>query len=342
MSTSNTRQNQYSLIFILVILGSSLFIMGKSVKNGIAGFEDGFYKKSLLIESFNRLRYKMGNKVFPQVVVGKEGWLEFSSAGNLDDYQNTYSDQGKLESIYGKLALLDESLKARNIMLIVVVAPNKSTIYPDKVSDKLYKLNRLSRLDLFLELFNQPDSPTVLDLRPVLVQARQDHQLYYKTDTHWNAFGAYIAYREIMNAAMQTYPDLQPYKLDQFKIRETDLQIMDLGRLMGVDFLTESRTTVKPKFDSRARFERIPPISPVSMSWANNGQTRTLLMYHDSFGIALQDFIQHHFQEAMYIQDSPDTHISNMSWTDTVNPDVVIIEILERDLYYLDDLLSNY
>lgn len=341
MFTSTTRQNQYSFLFILVILGASLFTMVKSMKNGIAGFEDSFHNKSFLIASFNRLRYGMGNNVFPQVLVGKEGWLEYSSDGNLDDYQNVYSDQDRLQSIYGKLASLNENLKAQDIVLIVVVAPNKSTVYPDKVPDELHKLNDRSRLDLFLELFDQPNSPVVIDLRPVFAQARQDQQIYYKTDTHWNSFGAYIAYREIMNSAAQTYPDLQPYELDQFKLGETDPQIMDLGRIMGVKFLTESRNMVKPRFDSGARFQRIPPSSPVSLSWAGNGQNRQLLMYHDSFGVALQDFIQHHFQEAIYIQNSPDVSLSNMSWINTIEPDVVVIEILERSLYYLDNLLSN-
>ena len=341
MFTSKAGQNQYSLIFILVILSSSLFTMFKSMKNGIAGFEDNFYNKSLLIASFNKLRYLMGNNVFPQVLVGKEGWLEYSLDGNLDDYQNIYPDQVRLQGIHRKLTSLDEDLKARNIKLIVVVAPNKSTIYPDKVSDELHKLSDRSRLDLFLELFNQPNSPVVIDLRPFLAQARQDQQLYYKTDTHWNSFGAHIAYREIMNSAMQTYPDLQPYKLDQFILGETDPQIMELGRLLGVEFLTESRNTVTPRFDSGARFQRFPPFSPVSMSWSNNEKKRKLLMYHDSFGVALQVFLQHHFQEAMYILNSPDVSLSNMSWINTIEPDVVIIEILERNLYYLDDLLSN-
>lgn len=340
MFASPTRRNQYSFLFILVILGSSLFTMVKSIKNGIPGFEDSFYKKSFLIASFNRLRYGLGNNVFPQVLVGKEGWLEYSSDGNLDDYQNIYSDQDRLQSIHGKLTSLDESLKAQHIALIIVVAPNKSTVYPDKVPDELQKLNDRSRLDLFLELFDQPNSPVVIDLRPSLNQARDNQQLYYKTDTHWNSFGAYIAYREIMNSAMQTYPELQPYELGQFKLAEADPQIMELGRLLGVEFLRESRNTVTPKFESGARFQRFPPFSPVSMSWSNNEQ-RKLLMYHDSFGVALQVFLQHHFQEATYILNSPDVNISNMSWISTIKPDVVIIEILERNLYYLDDLLSN-
>ncbi|MBK5278483.1 MAG: hypothetical protein JJE09_06435, partial [Bacteroidia bacterium] len=271
------------------------------------------------------------------------GWMEYSADGNLDDYQNAYIFPEQLEGIHQKLDKLTEALDARNITLIVVIVPNKVTIYPDKVSEKLQKVNEQSRLDAFLDLMKQTNSTRMIDLRPSLRQARQDqaYQLYYKTDTHWNSLGAYIAYREIMNIASRAHPALQPYDLDKFVLRETDRQIRDLPRIMGVDFITEPMLELQAKFDSGAYFQRVPPTSSVSMSWSNENQEKTLLMYHDSFGVALQGFLQNHFKQAMYIQNSPDKNLSNMSWIETIQPDVVIIEIVERNLPYLDILLSN-
>jgi len=66
-----------------------------------------------------------------------------------------------------------------------------------------------------------------------------------------------------------------------------------------------------------------------------------LLMYHDSFGVALQPFLMNHFKQAMYILNSADPNISSLSWIDIVQPDIVIIEIAERSLPYLNTLLSN-
>jgi len=342
MSTkTNNWQLCYSIFFVCLVLGSFVLIMFKSLGGGIAGFETNFFGRGFLISTFNRMRYSMGDQVFPQVLIGKEGWMEYSADGNLDDYQNAYIFPEQLEGIHQKLDGLTGALDARNITLIVVIVPNKVTIYPDKVSEKLEKVNEQSRLDVFLDLMKQTNSTRVIDLRPSLRQARQEYQLYYKTDTHWNALGAYIAYREIMNTASQIHPDLQPHMLDEFIVQETNFYTMELPRITGMDFILERRIELQPKFNSLSVFQRFPPLSSVSMSWGNDSQEKTLLMYHDSFGVALHQFLQYHFKQAMYILNSPDTQLSNTYWIDVINPDVVIIEVVERNLPYLDTLLSN-
>jgi hypothetical protein len=79
----------------------------------------------------------------------------------------------------------------------------------------------------------------------------------------------------------------------------------------------------------------------VSASWAFNGQEKTLIMYHDSFGVGLQPFLRHHFKQATYILNSSTPVASNMDWIERTKPDVLIIEIVERSLPYLDPLLSD-
>ena len=259
----------------------------------------------------------------------------------MDDFQNTNLFADKLESIHQQIIMLNQTLKGRGITLIVAVIPNKETIYSNKVPGGIKKLNDRSRLDLFLELFNEPDSPIVLDLRPPLKQARDDHQLYYKTDTHWNAYGAYVAYREILNRASQVYPDLRPYSLDEFEFVETPPETHDLSRIMGAEFLKEPIIIVQPKFQSTAFFERIPPLSDISLSWNESRQERKLLVYHDSFGVALNAFLQYSFSEAIYVNNSAYECPSTALWIDTFTPDVVVIEIAERKLINLDNLLTN-
>ena len=339
MSTDRWQQ-RYSILFFLIVLGSCLFTMVKSLERGMAGIEENFFGKQRLIGAYHRLRYSMGDKVFSQVLVGKEGWLEYSSNGSLDDYQNADISREQLESIRQKLGLLHEELANRGITLIVVIAPNKATIYPEKVSEKIKKINPRSRLDVFMELMRQTDSSYIVDLRPPMAQARQDHQLYYRTDTHWNALGAYIAYHEIMQALSQTYPDLKPYELDQFRWTETDPQPGDLSKIMGANFIREPRTALLPKFNSMSDFESVSYPS-VSASWALNGQEKTLIMYHDSFGVALQPFLQHHFKQATYILNSTAPIASHMDWIETARPDILMIEIVERSLPYLGPLISN-
>lgn len=336
----NRWQRFYSIVFLFLVLGASIFTMFKSLKSGIAGIEDNFFGKPRLITLFTRLRYSVGDQVFAQVLVGKGDWLQYSANGNLDDYQNAYVSREELESIHQKLDLLHEELAQRGITLLVVVAPNKATIYPDNVPEQIVKLSPQSQLDVFLELMQQTNSSYVVDLRPPLAQARQDHQVYYRTDTHWNSLGAYIAYREIMEALSRTYPDLQPYELDQFRWTETDPQPGDLSKIMGARFIREPRNALLPKFNSMSELQSIS-YPTIYASWARNGQEKTLIMYHDSFGVVLQLFLQHHFKQATYILNSTETIESKMPWIEEIKPDIVMIEVVERGLLSLDVLLSD-
>jgi hypothetical protein len=177
-------------------------------------------------------------------------------------------------------------------------------------------------------------------VRPALAEARRDHQVYYGTDSHWNSLGAYIAYREIMEALSRTYPDLQPYVLDQFRWTKTDPQPGDLSKIMGARFIREPRNALLPKFNSMSELQSIS-YPTIYASWARNGQEKTLIMYHDSFGVVLQLFLQHHFKQATYILNSTETIESRMPWIEEIKPDIVMIEIVERSLLYLDVLLSE-
>lgn len=337
--SANRWQQLYSKFFVLIVLGFLLLAMLNSLKDGLAGFDEVFFGKARLISIFNHLRYSIGDRVFPQVLVGKDGWLQFAEETNLDDYQNASIVPEQLESIHKKFNALNKRLTGRGITLVVVVAPNKATIYPDKVPDTIEKVREQSRLDILLELTKQSSTSYIIDVRPALIEAGKSQQLYYKTDTHWNAQGAYIAYREVMNAVSKTYPDLQPSQLNQFEWKESQPRVMDLPHLMGIDFIREPWQQALPKFET-SYLQIFSPESDIAMSWGYANQERTLVMYHDSFGIMLRSFLQPHFKTAIYIRNRH-PNASDISWINTINPDLVILEIVERDMPYFDVLLSE-
>ena len=196
-------------------------------------------------------------------------------------------------------------------------------------------------MDLFIGMFNEDDRQIVLDLRKPLRQFQGAPLVYYRTDTHWNAYGAYIAYQEILKNASQTNPDLLPVNLNEFEFSESPPQTLDLARLLGGDFLQEPRIVFQPKFVSDTYFYRIPPLSNISISSSDLG-TRKLLIYHDSFGDALNSFMQYSFKDAVYIRNAiTDNDPFVSTWVNTFKPDVIVIEVVERNMAYLDLLLSK-
>src|SRR5215213_1572356 len=91
-----------------------------------SSFEDSLYKKALLIENFNRLRMKLGDRVFNNVLIGKNGWMEYIGDQNLDDYQHALRFNRKtLRSISRNIQSCYQYAQEQGITFLIVVAPNK-------------------------------------------------------------------------------------------------------------------------------------------------------------------------------------------------------------------------
>lgn len=94
MFTVTSLRYRYTQFFVLFILCSILYVMARSIGPGITNFQDNFYKKDFLVEKANLLRLKLGNRVFPIVLLGKDGWMHYTGDGEINYFQNT----GKMEN----------------------------------------------------------------------------------------------------------------------------------------------------------------------------------------------------------------------------------------------------
>jgi hypothetical protein len=80
--------------------------------------------------------------------------------------------------------------RQRGATYLFVITPNKSTIYPEKLSGFFQGQLKPGKLDQLMEhLRKRGCRAPVLDLRPVLLQAKAQHLVYRATDSHWNAEG---------------------------------------------------------------------------------------------------------------------------------------------------------
>src|SRR6185503_11425114 len=97
-----------------------------------------FYGRGRLINLTSNLRLKMGDRVFPKVIVGEDGWLIFTGEGDIQDYQRAEAfTEDELAMFQADLDALSANYAARGITLLVVVVPNKNTIYPERVPSQI-------------------------------------------------------------------------------------------------------------------------------------------------------------------------------------------------------------
>jgi alginate O-acetyltransferase complex protein AlgJ len=343
-TTHNPASTTYSAVFLSIFLGS-LLIPFMTISAGLTGLLDKFQGKARFINAYTETRLTLGDQVFNRSLVGTDGWFNLTDEYAIADYQNAQPlPAPRLQ--YTQLALenFQERVEADGGVFLFVIPPNKPTIYPEHVPDTLSRREGPSRLDQLISHLAKNDSPVrVLDLRPTLLEAKQTHQLYFATDSHWNPIGAFFAYQKIIEALQSSFPGLSPHSFSDYKIVTYDPTPMG-SRIIGSTSLVEAPFVLTPIHTSRARIfsvELPTQFGPIFFSQTDDKSSPTALVFTDSFFIAIRPFISEHFSRAVYIDYFATPEISHLSWYEQFQPDVVIFSLTERNIGAIPSLFGN-
>ena len=169
------------------------------------------------------------------VTLGSSGWLYFASESAVSSYRaaRPFSSE-QLEQYRRLLEARRDWLAERGIRYLMIIAPNKDTIYPEFVPRSFNKLHSRSRLDQLLDYMKERSSVLILDIRDDLRRAKQVERVYDVTDSHWNPRGAYVAYVRIMQAISEWFPEARARPRSEF---DDVVQIGpggDLARMLGI------------------------------------------------------------------------------------------------------------
>jgi alginate O-acetyltransferase complex protein AlgJ len=297
-------------------------------------FRDHFGFRNTLIRAVALARFRVGESTDPHVLIGKDGWLYYRPDGdrNLIAFRGlrpfTEDDldawQRVLEQRYRWLA-------AHGIPMLLVIPPDKQTIYPEFLPDEFAPLRTPSRLDQLIDRLHSMNSPLrLLDLRPTLLTAKQTTRVYFKTDTHWNDRGAYAAYRAIMPAIQKLLPrrDLVSQPLDNFIARSAPFH----GDLMTMADLSDQYSELSVSLTRKVPFI-LPPtgmnLRGLATTDGGDATLPRLVFYHDSYAFALAPMIGPNFSHIFW---SFNTTLDPAA-IEREKPDLLIDEFLERDLY---------
>jgi hypothetical protein len=263
--------------------------------------------------------------------------LIYTSENDIEGFQHAdqFPDQ-ELARIQQSLDALSARYAALGISLVVVVPPNKNTIYPERVPDKIPILGDRSSLDQLISYLNLHGKTQILDLRPALFAAREKQEIYYATDTHWNDYGAFIAYREIMEVLRTTHPEIIPHPASDYEVVSREAGPLDLAENIGTTLFPEQRIQFTPRFDSGTNYKTVT-VGGRRIQFSHNPDAAlpTAIVYHDSFFFRVIPLLGEHFSQAIFIQNYMGGGLWSLSWVEEQIPDIVIIEFSER---YIHDL----
>lgn len=325
----------YSVAFLIIMFS---FFIGQLFVSDITAdsIPEKYLWKEDLIERYRRFKFNIGDNVFSYAVVGKKDWLFFTGEMSLQNYQKVeplnVSNIKKLVTIFSQL---DETVKEYGGTFLVIIPPDKSTVYPQYMPDEIPVIGQTTSLDRLIERVGKYSDVRLLDLRPVLLQASNSSQVYYKTDTHWNCLGAFYAYQETLSAISQDYPNIKTYTLEDFDILSYETDGFDIARMMEAKVI-DSGVSFVPRFETKISLDKdyssLYNISSLrTVKNLTNSDQPDLMIFHDSFYDAcLNNFFEPTFGRTISLHYFDVELVAMLDMIQEEKPKVVIVEFVER------------
>lgn len=157
-----------------------------------------------------------GSEMWPVVTGGN---FQFFFQKMLPDFQGTNIPR---DTAYTSLTKrIGERLKQlrsynENAEIIYLIVPSSMTVYPELVPETYGELASETRLSKAVDAINAGGG-IAIDLQALFEEHKNDEMpLYYKLDSHWSDYGAYIAYEALFEQVAKTFPEAAPRAIDEF------------------------------------------------------------------------------------------------------------------------------
>lgn len=276
------------------------------------------------------------------VQLGRDGWLYFKGREGKTlerDYRrNPPPAATEIAAIKKGISDRIRYLEAMCADYLLVIVPDKYTIYPEFLPKSVKPLSPQSPLDALLVSLPPELRKHVLDLRPALLAAKGQRQLYFTTDSHWNESGAWVGYQEISAALKHgQYPQKSvalPPARSAGPVRG------DLAVMLGIPSLFHEQDHYLVTVPETARCARtgtgaLPSReSPRQSLYCPAAAHGKAFIYCDSMSVPLVPLLSHEFAESHWRRE----HRWNLRELNVSSPAIVIDEFVERDLLQLADV----
>jgi alginate O-acetyltransferase complex protein AlgJ len=311
-------------------------------------FRDNFGFRDKLIHANNVLLRKWLGVPGEGLVIGKGGWAFYRDPKEkiFENHLGMAPMNGQ-QLAHWKSYLEDRqsSRAARNIKTLFVIAPDKQTIYPEMLPAYLSPKGRTRVDQLLAYLRDTHSTANVLDLRPVLLDAKRNGLVFFPQDTHWNGRGYFAAYLAISRRLREWFPDLPVQTLGtNFGIKTIQSGQGDWGEVGLPEENLKYPSDVLVPIDNRHATLMAPnlptalPVEPwlAAVRTSNPDGRHRLLLFHDSFmsyGVENRENgpLTRDFAEALSISRRlPDQRLLELE--NSFQPDVVVDEWVERQI----------
>jgi hypothetical protein len=266
-------------------------------------FSDHINLRSWMIKSKANTELLMGKNENNGVLLGKDGYL-------IETHQYTDDNFAFLRKNLYKIEKMSQSLETDGIKINSVIIPRKVDVLQDKFPPYYSDERNQTAWDTVGEMHK--------DLRHSFTQRHKDGiQIFYKTDHHWTAEGAYYAYREVAEIL-----GFIPYSMDKFNLETLSNDFFGTTYSKSGFFFADSEEIKAPRIengrykvtimDTNTEFDTLYDTfylakkdkystflsgnnAHVKIYDTQNQEKETLLIIKDSFSHSLAPYLCEHY-----------------------------------------------
>ncbi|MGE1176491.1 alginate O-acetyltransferase AlgX-related protein [Pseudomonas sp. BW7P1] len=313
------------------------------------------YNMDLLHGYISKLLYPIGISINPgKVIIGKEGWLflgdEFADNISIKRRNLDLQETHTIKKVAQSVESWDQWLSNKGVTAFrIVIGPDKDSVYPEFLPDWISHVHPRPTEVLLRSVRDN----IYIDPTKALLNAKErlSHPLYYKTDTHWNNAGAWIAFDELRKSLSTNHtqlmwpPDRAPLILKTRERTGGDLaQFLRMQASLSdneivLSYQDEYVLSVEHHdFNSGEilfagqNIDIASPASPLLVKSAQALNPKKVLWLRDSFGSSISPLMSATFAETLHVYFLPLKAEEFVTLIERFQPDYVFITSVERDI----------
>jgi len=292
----------------------------------------------------NLIEYNLFGQIInnPNVHFGKDGWMFYVGGVCRENFENSkpLSDE-ELEKMTEVLVKRRDWLNKRGIEFYMMFPPMAYFVYEEEVGPRLWRYHKKSKVEQLYEYVNTNTDINFIDLLEPLKEAKKNNQrlLYFKTNSHWNYNGSYIAYTTLIEYLKRDFPQIPaPFPYDSIRWKRYDTYIPDLYKALALDryntsveyepvraFMLRDVETTYPVY------EGFSSPAPAFCLHNKNVESPSILLYGDSYAGFLYYYLAQNFSRGIYLW----TPLFYPSIIELEKPDIVVQEMNDYSIMNL-------
>ena len=237
-------------------------------------------------------------------------------------------------------------LKLQNIDYYLFLPPSAMTIYPEKLPNWYKQCYQYTKREQIINYLKLHTDIKVIVVDSFLKSKKKQHQLYFKTDSHWNYFGAYYAYEYLINTLRINHPNIPAisHHLDDNKFEPRNFTEGDLLKMAGIlgEYSEPDTIISPPKTNYKYKGDKYEKYVDVNIKTSHDPTTNYLLktkhnslntapnlvMYRDSYLNAMLTHLPNHFNKATFLWDI----VIKPEFRPEQDTDIFIYEVTENQM----------